>query len=89
MLLSLDDEEVIGLLLVDFKKAFDLVSHQLLLTKLHACGVSEKCVEWFKSYLLDRCQFVSINGMSSHEMCIQSKSASGFAVGSITFHHLH
>lgn len=45
LLFSLDNDEVSGLLLVDFRKAFDMVNHQLLLNKLRAFGVGKRSVE--------------------------------------------
>ena len=45
---------------VDLQKAFDTVDHQILLAKLnHYGGVSN---DWFKHYLPNRNQYVSING---------------------------
>ena len=44
LLFSLDNDEVSGLLLVDFRKAFDMVNHQLLLNKLRAFGVGKSIV---------------------------------------------
>ena len=43
-----------GLLLVDLRKAFDLVNHSILLSKLQIYGCSSSAVQWFASYLSDR-----------------------------------
>ena len=40
----------VGLLLVDFCKAFDLVNHAILLEKLKLYKCSEKTQHWFLSY---------------------------------------
>ena len=42
---------------VDLQKAFD---HKILLSKLDHYGVHGCCNDWFRSYLSDRLQFVSI-----------------------------
>ncbi|KAH3801639.1 hypothetical protein DPMN_155297 [Dreissena polymorpha] len=41
--------------MLDLKKAFDTVDHDILCRKLRAMGVES--VEWFRSYLADRTQF--------------------------------
>ena len=43
---------------LDLKKAFDLVSHQLLMDKLFTYGCNDSTLKWFKSYLDNRKQFV-------------------------------
>ena len=48
---------------VDFKKAFDSVSHDILLQKL--LGIRGLALNWFSPYLHDRKQFVSVNGINS------------------------
>lgn len=39
ILFNLDSDKVTGPAFVDYKKAFDLIDHQLLLNKLGAIGV--------------------------------------------------
>ena len=48
-----------GCLIVDLKKTFDTVDHNILLKKLDYFGVRGIENEWFASYLKNRKQFVS------------------------------
>ena len=61
ILFYLDQDKVTGMVSVDFKKAFDLVDHQLLLTKLRLYRLSESALSWFQSYVTDRHQ-VEVSG---------------------------
>ena len=50
---------------IDLRKAFDTVNHEILLTKLEHYGIRGNMLEWFRSYLSKRKQYISINGQSS------------------------
>ena len=65
--------------MVDFRKAFDLVDHQILLKKLQSYKCSNSCLSWFKSYLFQRTQRVAIN----NELSETSKLSCGVPQGSI------
>ena len=54
------DGDIIALLFLDFKKAFDCVNHQILLSKLTNFGVSGNCLKLLQSFLTDRHQFVTV-----------------------------
>ena len=56
ILTNIDNKKLNGLLLVDFKKAFDLVDHEILILKLRMFGCSPLVLKWFTSYLSDRYQ---------------------------------
>ena len=56
-------EYVIGVYL-DFSKAFGTVDHEILLSKLSHYGIRGNCLNWFQSYLSNRKQFVTYNGVS-------------------------
>jgi len=55
---SIDQGKLVGTLLIDLSKAFDMVPHQLLLNELSSIGCTVRTGLWFKSYLEDRKQRV-------------------------------
>jgi len=57
-----------GTLIIDLSKAFDLVTHDRLLTKIAATGVDLRVVVWVKEFLLGRSQSVGLDGQLSEEV---------------------
>ena len=53
---------------MDFKKAFDSVSHHYLLDKLQAFGIVGKARKWFEAYLQNCYQHIKIRDLFS-ELC--------------------
>lgn len=47
--------------MIDFRKAFDLVDHTLMLKKLEYYQIFSEAMFWFSSYLLERKQKVFVN----------------------------
>ena len=62
---SLDDGNIGCGVFVDLQKAFDTVNHQILLAKLNHYWIQGVSNDWFKSYLSNHSQYVSINGYES------------------------
>ena len=63
---ALDENNFACGVFVDFQKAFDTVNHDILINKLDHYGVRGIENNWFRSYLTDRTQFVSILGFDSN-----------------------
>ncbi len=77
-------EYCIGLFL-DLKKAFDVCSHEILLTKLKYLGIKNTALKWFESYLQDRTQYTDINGAKSSKKPINISVMQGSILGPILF----
>ena len=66
ILRALDKRSGVFLVLLDLSAAFDTVDHEILLTFLEtSLGIHDTALRWFKSYLLDRSQCISIDGVCS------------------------
>lgn len=78
---ALDDKKVVGILMIDFKKAFDSVSHEVLLNKLSACGVSGDFLEFMMSYLKERSQITKVNGVTSTKSSVEYGVPQGSILG--------
>ena len=74
----------IGIFL-DFSKAFDTINHDILLHKLSHYGIRGKALEWFRSYLSNRKQFVFLNGTSSTMQSLECGVPQGSLLGPLLF----
>ena len=60
---SLERKEYSGVCLIDMSAAFDMVNHDLIIKKFELYGFDNSSLDWIKSYLSDRKQCVSIDGV--------------------------
>ena len=57
---QMDKKNLTAMVLIDLSKAFDSISHDILLQKLIKFDISSSAIKWFKSYLEERFQSVRI-----------------------------
>ena len=50
----------------DLSKPFDTVDHQVLIKKLQYYGIDGTALEWFKTYLSNRKQYISSQDVSEN-----------------------
>ena len=81
----LDENKVVGGILMDLSKAFDCLPHDLLIAKLEAYGVERNSLLLLMSYLKDRKQAVKIKGIQSLFQLIKSGVPQGSILGPILF----
>ena len=74
-----------ALVLLDLTKAFDSVSHTILLHKLSCICVSPDAVKWFDSYLSGRSQFVRIGTKISSSLSITHGVPQGAILSPLLF----
>ena len=70
---------------IDLQKAFDTVNHEILLAKLSSYGIRGVCNNWFRSYLSERSQFVSLKGICSSHMKVICGVPQGSTIGPSLF----
>ena len=82
---SLDKKEKIGILMMDLYKAFDCISHDLLVAKLSAYGFDKCSLKLIYSYLKERKQRVKINSEYSTWKDILTGVLEGSVLGPLLF----
>lgn len=82
---SILDGGQLDVVFTDFSKAFDQVSHKLLLFKLENFGIKYNILQWFRSYLSERTQYVAIGGSKSNGFSPTSVVPQGSILGPLLF----
>jgi len=82
---TLNNKGQTDLILLDFSKAFDKVSHEHLYHKLHHYGIRGNTLEWLKDFLTGRKQQVLVNGEQSDSTQVTSGVPQGTVLAPLLF----
>ena len=84
--MAIDNQSSAILLLLDFSAAFNTVDHQILHSHLRTrFNIKGKVLEWFRSYLSGRMQFVKVNGMTSDRHGLDFGVPQGSVLGPLLY----
>ena len=70
---------------IDLSKAFDTISHDILLQKLEIYGIKNSELKWFENYLEDRKHSTKFRGVLSNKLTSNSGVPQGSILGPLLF----
>ena len=83
---AIDNSEYSAGVFIDPSRAFDTLDHHILYDKLEHDGIRGTALNWFKSYLTNRVQYVEYNNAQSKRLSIKCGVPQGTILGPIFFY---
>ena len=86
ILKAADEGRFSVLILSDLSSAFDLVNHNILINKLYSkFGFKGLVLEWYKSYLNNRCYYINNNSVRNNLFHLHTGVPQGSVIGPLLF----
>ena len=82
---EVDEDNMVGVMMIDLSAAFDKVDHELLLEKLKLHGLDSSAIEWIQSYLSERSQTVCVDGCLSPFLEVPCGVPQGSVLGPLLY----
>lgn len=77
--------DIVGVIFLDLKRAFETVDRDRLLDKLYQYGMRDMVLEWLRSYLSNRTQQVRFNNQWSKQITTKYGVPQGSVLGPLLF----
>ena len=82
---EVEEDMMVGVMMIDLSAAFDMVDHGLLMRKLELFGLDENAVKWVSSYLSQRYQSVCVDGCLSPPLPVDCGVPQGSILGPLFY----
>ena len=81
----MNEGDIFDVITIDFRKAFDVVPYNRLVSKLADLGVCRQTLLWLAAFLCDRLQRVRLNSSYSVPSSVSSGVIQGSVLGPLLF----